>query len=97
MRSKVFFMISILVIFSMTLASCKPAEPVVQTVIVEKEGKQVVVTATPKPAEGEAVVSKVSPEFKNPDTLTIITGAGEPENLDPAWTYETTDCASLFL
>ncbi len=89
MRSKVFFMISILVIFSMTLASCKPAEPVVQTVIVEKEGKQVVVTATPKPAEGEAVVSKVSPEFKNPDTLTIITGAGEPENLDPAWTYET--------
>jgi peptide/nickel transport system substrate-binding protein len=89
MRGKVFFMISILVILSMTLASCKPAESVVQTVIVEKEGKQIVVTATPKPAEEETVVAKVSPEFKNPDTLTIITGAGEPENLDPAWTYET--------
>jgi peptide/nickel transport system substrate-binding protein len=89
MRSKVFFMISVLMILSMTLASCKPAEPVVQTVIVEKEGKQVVVTATPKPAEGETAVARVSPEFKNPDTFTVITGAGEPETLDPAWTYET--------
>lgn len=34
-------------------------------------------------------VPVISPEMKNPDTLTIITGAGEPETLDPAWTYET--------
>ncbi len=29
------------------------------------------------------------PAFKNPDTITFVTGAGEPETLDPAWTYET--------
>src|SRR5512133_398293 len=38
---------------------------------------------TPVPAAAKG------PEFKNPDTITFITGAGEPETLDPAWTYET--------
>ncbi len=31
----------------------------------------------------------VKVEVKNPDTFMIITGAGEPESLDPAWMYDT--------
>jgi peptide/nickel transport system substrate-binding protein len=74
---------------------------VIETVVVEKEGetvveeatriveKEVVVTATPEPEETEPPVAAISPEFKNPDTYVVVTGAGEPETLDPSWTYET--------
>ncbi|MCK4783996.1 MAG: ABC transporter substrate-binding protein, partial [Desulfobacteraceae bacterium] len=34
-------------------------------------------------------LAAVSPEFKNPDTYVVVTGAGEQETLDPSWTYET--------
>ena len=78
-------------------------ETIIQTVVVtelvEKEGETVVetrivevevqVTPTPEPEETEPPLAAISPEFKNPDTLMIITGAGEQETLDPAWTYET--------
>jgi peptide/nickel transport system substrate-binding protein len=80
-------------------------EPVVQTVVVketvlvEKEGetvvetvevvKEVMVTPTPEPEPEEPELAVVAPDFKNEDTFVIITGAGEPETLDPAWTYET--------
>jgi len=79
----------------------KETSVVVETVVVEKEGqtvvqeatriveKEVVVTATPEPEATEPSMAAVSPEFKNPDTLVYVTGAGEPESLDPAWTYET--------
>jgi peptide/nickel transport system substrate-binding protein len=70
-----------------------------ETVIVEKEGekvvetvevvKEVAVTATPEPELTEAPMAMVAPDFKNEDTFVVITGAGEPETLDPAWTYET--------
>ncbi len=79
----------------------KETSVVVETVIVEQEGETViqeatrivevekVVTATPEPEATEPPVSDVSPEFANPDTYVFVAGAGEPESLDPAWTYET--------
>ena len=92
MRSRLFLLISILMMASMLLSACQPApapEKIIETVIVEGKPVEVVVTATPAPEEGATAVPKVSPTFKNPDTFTMITGAGEPETLDPAWTYET--------
>ncbi|NPV85454.1 MAG: ABC transporter substrate-binding protein [Anaerolineae bacterium] len=93
MRSKyLFLVVSLLMIASMALSACQPAptpETIIQTVVVEGKTVEVVVTATPQPEEQPSALPKVSPQFKNPDTLTIITGAGEPETLDPAWTYET--------
>jgi peptide/nickel transport system substrate-binding protein len=79
----------------------KETSVVKETVVVEKEGQQVVeevtkvvevekvVTATPEPEPTEPAMAVISPEFKNPDTIVWVTGAGEPESLDPAWTYET--------
>ena len=61
-------------------------ETVVETRIVEVE---VEVTPIPEPEETEPPMAAISPEFKNPDTFMIITGSGEQETLDPAWTYET--------
>jgi peptide/nickel transport system substrate-binding protein len=83
----------------------KETSVVVETVVVEKEGETVVqevtsvvevekvVTATPEPEPTEPPLAVISPEFKNPDTYVVITGAGEPETLDPAWTYETAGSA----
>jgi peptide/nickel transport system substrate-binding protein len=53
------------------------------------------VTATPEPEEEETEepLAEVAPEFKNPDTYVVVTGAGEPETLDPSWTYETAGSA----
>lgn len=90
---------SVMLISSMVLASCATPTPetVVETVIVtqEVEGEtvEVVVTATPEPEPTEEPLSDVAPEFKNPDTYVVVTGAGEPETLDPSWTYETAGSA----
>ena len=86
MKPKLYVVLSLVVIASMLLGSCVTATPQV----IEK-----VITATPQPTKAAAAapatapVAKVSPKFKNPDTLTLITGAGEPESLDPAWYYDT--------
>ncbi len=92
-------LVAALVIGSMLLAAC--AQPVVETVVVtqvvEKAGEtiveEVVVTATPEPEPTEPPLAKIAPEFKNPDTYMVVSGAGEPETLDPAWTYETAGSA----
>ena len=93
---------SVMLIASMLLASCATPTPekIVETVIVtqEVEGEtvEVVVTATPEPPTPEPTeepMGDVSPEFKNPDTYIVVTGAGEPETLDPSWTYETAGSA----
>ena len=67
---------------------------VVQTTpqVVEKVVEKVV-TAAPPAATATKGVQVVAPPFKNPDTYVVITGAGEPETLDPAWTYETAGSA----
>ena len=83
----------------------KETSVVIETVVVEKEGetvveevtsiveKEVVVTATPEPEATEPPLAEISPEFKNEDTYVVVTGAGEPESLDPSWTYETAGSA----
>ncbi len=68
------------------VAGTPEVQEVIVTEVVEKE---VVVTATPEPELTEEPVAAVSPEFKNPDTYSHVSGAGEQETLDPAWTYET--------
>jgi peptide/nickel transport system substrate-binding protein len=93
-KKTVLLFLSALVILSMLAAQCAAPATVVVTKEVEKEvvvtkevEKEVVVTAT---AEAEPVPeSPPAPSFKNPDTI-VIADFGEPETLDPAWTYETT-------
>jgi len=73
--------------------------PVEITRIVEREGEtvveQVIVTATPEPEPTEEPLAAVSPDFKNPDTYMVVTGAGWPESMDPAWEYDTASAAVL--
>jgi peptide/nickel transport system substrate-binding protein len=102
MSKKWYIFVAVLTVASTLLAACaQPAEPEVVEVevtkIVEVEGESQtvveVVTATPEPEATEEPLAAISPEFKNPDTYVVITGAGEPETLDPAWTYETAGSA----
>ncbi len=57
--------------------------PVEVTKVVEK-----VVTPTPTPEPKATPYPEVNIPFKNPGMLVVAT-IGEPESLDPAWTYET--------
>jgi peptide/nickel transport system substrate-binding protein len=87
--------LAVLTIGSVVLAACAAPTPEVVEVtrVVEKEGEtvveEVVVTATPEPEPTEAPLQAISPDFKNPDTYVVITGAGWPETMDPAWAYDT--------
>jgi peptide/nickel transport system substrate-binding protein len=82
------------VVVQETVVVEKEGEKVVETVEVVKEVEvEVVVTPTPEPEEAEPELAVISPEFKNEDTYVVITGAGEPETMDPAWTYETAGSA----
>lgn len=58
-----------------------------ETVVTEKEVVRVV-TPTPEPEEEATPLPAFDVDFKNPDTWIYAT-IGEPETLDPAWTYET--------
>jgi len=88
-------LVSALAIVGLMLTACGAPTPEVVTVEVtrvvggETVVEQVVVTATPEPAAAEAPLTHISPEFKDPDTYFIITGAGEQETMDPAWMYDT--------
>jgi peptide/nickel transport system substrate-binding protein len=90
MRTKLFVLVSVLMVASMLLGACQPAAPAapaaqapVDTTEAATEAPAAETPAEAAPAEASSV------PFKNPDTITFITGAGEPETLDPAWTYET--------
>ena len=89
--------VALIVVSTLVLAACQPKTVVVERVetkVVEVEKQvEVVVTATPEPEPTTPPLSAVSPGFKNPDTYMVITGAGEAETLDPAWTYETAGSA----
>jgi peptide/nickel transport system substrate-binding protein len=88
MRSKLFTIVSLLVLASMALAACQPsaatptAQVIEKTVIVGGTPQTVVVTATPAPSQA------VSLKSKDPTTFVQET-FGEPETLDPALDYET--------
>jgi peptide/nickel transport system substrate-binding protein len=93
---------SVLVMLSLVAGQCAQPTPqtVVQTVVVTQEvvvtkevqkevQKEVVVTATPSPIPEAQLPDMSNVQFKNPDSIIYAT-IGEPESLDPAWTYETT-------
>jgi len=96
---KLYALATALVIGSTLLAACAAPTPemVEVTRIVEKEGEtvveEIIVTATPQPEATEEPVEQISPDFKNPDTYVVITGAGWPETMDPAWAYDTASSA----
>lgn len=57
-RRPIYLMLSFLMLLSLLLTACKPEkviETVVQTVVVEKEGKTIVITATPEPVVEEPI------------------------------------------
>lgn len=87
MRSKTFVFVSLLVLASMLLAACQPAAPetVVETVVVEKEGQTIVVTATPEAA----------PAAKKSISLSFGTG-GDVPTLDPALATDTSSIQVLW-
>jgi len=61
MKSKLFMLLGVLVVLSMALSACQPAAPaetIVETVIVEKEGETIIITATPAPVEETETVSQ---------------------------------------
>lgn len=99
MRSKLLLIVSLLLLTSMILGACQPAAtPAPQDTEVSTTGSDNTTgednsggqqseeePTTVPPTDAPAV--KV--EVKNPDTFMVITGAGEPETLDPAFMYDT--------
>lgn len=85
MRSKLLAVVALLAVLSMALTACQPAavptpETIVQTVIVEGQPKEVVVTATPAPVESAAPEKKV---------LDLNMGPGDVPTLDPSVAEDT--------
>lgn len=81
MRSKLFVFVSLLILASFVLTACQPAAPtpekVVETVVIEKEGQTIVVTAPPPAAAAEA------------KALRLNMGPGDIPTLDPALGTDT--------
>lgn len=94
MRTKLFVLVSLLVLASMLLGACQPAAPQPAADTTQSTAPEAPTAAAPEAPTAPAAPAAAAPAassvpFKNPDTITFITGAGEPETLDPAWTYET--------
>ena len=89
MRSKLFAVAALLIVASMVLAACQPAaapapETIVQTVVVEGEVQEIVVTATP------------GPEAAKPAILRINLGT-YPDTIDPQKSSFVNEIAHLKL
>ncbi len=88
MRNKIWVVFSVFLVLVMILSACAPSAGA-------PAGQETSAPAPAKPGETAAPAAPaapsggISPEFKNPDTFTIITGAGEQETMDPAWMYDT--------
>lgn len=102
MRSKSLFLLSLLIVVSMVLGACAPAATPDAPAMDEEApaadtgGEE---DSAPAPSDGdddmeepEAPAASTGPEMKNPDTYVYVT-FGEPQTLDPAWTYETSGAA----
>jgi len=94
-KQKLFYLFSILLVAVMLLSACGPAEePATEEPAVEEPAAEE--PAAEEPAAEEPATEEPAAEepaameypFKNPNTYVIAT-IGEPETLDPAWTYET--------
>jgi oligopeptide transport system substrate-binding protein len=84
MRSKLFIVAGLLMVVSMILGACQPAavptpETIVQTVIVEGEVQEVVVTATPEPVVPVEQMKVLNFNF----------GPGDVPSLDPSLATDT--------
>jgi peptide/nickel transport system substrate-binding protein len=100
MKSKLYVLFTVLAIGIMLLSACQtpagggtstdPAGNPTGEVVPAEPGNQ---ATTPPDSQN---TQKITPKFSNPDTLMMITGAGEPETLDPAWTYETAGASVEF-
>ncbi|MDY7075822.1 MAG: ABC transporter substrate-binding protein [Chloroflexota bacterium] len=97
-KTKLWSSVGLIVVASILLSACTTSPEVIQVEVtreVQVEGETmvetetIVVTATPEPEPAEEPMEQISPDFKNPDTYIVVAGAGEPETMDPAWTYET--------
>jgi len=86
MRSKLLFAPSLLIVASMVLAACAPST----TPVAEEPAAPASAEEPTAPVAAEPATA--GPEMKNPDTYVVAT-IGEPETLDPAWTYETSGAA----
>jgi peptide/nickel transport system substrate-binding protein len=90
MRSKLFLVLSLLIVASMVLAACAPsAAPAEEPAAPAEEPAEQPAEEPAAPAEEPAM----GPEITDPDTYYVVSGAGEQETLDPAWTYETAGSA----
>jgi peptide/nickel transport system substrate-binding protein len=89
-RKLLLSMLGIIVIASMVLTACQTTTPTE----IEEPG-EAVQPATEEEAKQPApeVEEQPSLDMKNSDTFVVITGAGEPETMDPHWTYETAGSA----
>jgi len=78
-RSKFWLALSLILIFSFALTACQPvpAEPIIQTQIVEQEGEQIVIVATSEPA---APVDATSDK----KVLRLAWGPGDIPTIDTA-------------
>ncbi|MHB8933739.1 MAG: peptide ABC transporter substrate-binding protein [Bellilinea sp.] len=79
MRSKLFVFLSLLILASMVLAACAPTatpETIVETVVIEKEGETIVVTATPGPVAAETPTLRVNlgswPDIIDPQKSSFV-------------------------
>jgi oligopeptide transport system substrate-binding protein len=80
LRSKLFIFASLLIVASMVLAACQQATPtpetIVQTVVVEGQPQQVVVTATPAPQAAAPAVLRVNlgtyPDIVDPQKSSFV-------------------------
>lgn len=80
MRSKLFVFVSLLILASMVLAACQQAAPtpetIVQTVVVEGETKEVVVTATPGPEAAQPALLRINlgtyPDIIDPQKSSFV-------------------------
>ncbi len=93
MKSKLYLLFSILTIIIILISGCQKT-PATDAAGSDTGGQTSNTTAPDQSADGtskqDSSTSKIiSPKFSNPDTLMMISGSGEPETLDPAWTYET--------
>ena len=92
MRSKLFLALSLLIVASMVLAACAPSAAPEEPAAPAESAEQPAEAAPAEPAE-PAAPADMGSEMKDPDTYYVVTGAGEQETLDPAWTYETAGSA----
>ena len=89
MHRKLGFICSLLLMASVLLSSCQPAAPGAAPEAAPGTTPVTGGEEQPAPATVPEGATGISPGLKNPDTLMVITGAGEQETMDPAYMYDT--------